>query len=131
LFYDRFLEFVSRKTYHCIWNRGLYQNLSKNHLLPCHCIILVAPFYITDSWRWNPFEKLMISSNWLHLINFKSNKSLKILVQSFLKKEFENSGPPPSYRYAHIVKKLNGQLSDQLSYFFKITGSILNYCFKI
>jgi len=38
---------------------------------------------------WNPFEKLMIPSNWLHLINYESNKALKRLVQSSWKKSLK------------------------------------------
>jgi len=27
-------------------------------------------------YKWNPFEKLMIPSNWLHLVNYESNKKM-------------------------------------------------------
>jgi len=31
--------------------------------------------------KWNQFEKLMIHSNWIHQINYESNKILKELLQ--------------------------------------------------
>jgi len=46
-------------------------------------------------YKWNAFEKLMIPSNCLHLINYELSKILKKIGITFLKKEFENSKPPP------------------------------------
>jgi len=35
-------------------------------------------------YKWNPFEKLMISSNWLHLTNYESNKTFEKVGIIFL-----------------------------------------------
>ena len=46
--------------------------------------------------KWNvPFQKLMIPSNWLHLVNFDSRTKLKIFVQSSWEKSLKTSNPSP------------------------------------
>jgi len=44
--------------------------------------------------KWNAFEKLMIPSNWLHLINYESNKTMKKVGSIFLKKRVWKLKPP-------------------------------------